>query len=357
MSKTKVIIGMSGGVDSSVSALHLKEQGYDVHGVFMKNWQDDDDQCSAEADAKDAKAVCDHLGIPLSIVNFSQNYWDLVFQYFLDEYQAGRTPNPDILCNKEIKFKAFLDHALSLGADFIATGHYVQCDERDGAYRLLKGLDPNKDQSYFLYTLNQDALSKSLFPVGSLEKAKVRERAKEAGLVTFSKKDSTGICFIGERKFKSFLQSYLPAKPGDIETDEGVKVGHHDGLMYYTLGQRKGINVGGLKGYDEAPWYVLEKDIVRNILIIGQNESHPKLFKRTLQANQCHWVSGKPPAIPSKLSAKVRYRQADQACTITTLNKDVISVEFDEPQRAITPGQSVVLYDEQSCLGGAVILS
>ncbi len=352
MSKIKVIIGMSGGVDSSVSALLLKEQGYDVHGVFMKNWQDDDEHCTAEIDASDAKAVCATLGIPLSIINFSKDYWDHVFQYFLDEHQAGRTPNPDILCNKEIKFKAFLDYALEQGADFIATGHYVQKNETENNFQLIKGVDQNKDQSYFLYTLGQRALSNSLFPIGHLEKSKVRELAENAGFVNAKKKDSTGICFIGERKFKNFLQEFLPAKPGAIETDTGNLVGKHDGLMYYTLGQRKGINIGGLKDYPDAPWYVLEKDLARNVLVVGQNGDHPTLLKTTLTAKQLHWV--KEPAA-EQCCAKIRYRQADQVCALHYVDSDTVSVSFEEPQRAITPGQSIVFYDGDVCLGGGII--
>lgn len=353
----KVIVGMSGGVDSSVAALLLKKQGYDVHGAFMINWEADkeDPYCSAEQDLTDARAVCDKLEIPLQTINFSKDYWDRVFQYFLDEYAAGRTPNPDVLCNKEIKFKAFLDYALEQGADFIATGHYVRKSFIDNKWRLLKGLDHNKDQSYFLYLLNQHQLEKSLFPIGELEKSEVRSIAKKHGFINYSKKDSTGICFIGKRKFKDFLNEYLLTKPGNIETTDGEVIGTHDGLMFHTLGQRKGLGIGGMKSAEELAWYVIDKDIQRNVLIVGQGQDHPKLFSNQLFCEQLHWIADTPPTTPLTCSAKCRYRQQDQACTLKQLDKETYQVTFQSPQRAITPGQSVVFYQKDCCLGGGII--
>ena len=352
----RVIVGMSGGVDSSVAALRLIEQGYSVEGLFMKNWEQDDEEdfCAAAEDLKDAQNVCDTLGIKLHSVNFSDQYWDRVFQHFLDEYSAGRTPNPDILCNKEIKFRAFLDYALQLGADYIATGHYVRSDFHDNHYRLLKGLDANKDQSYFLYTLGQQQLKHSLFPIGDMEKTEVRQLAEQAGFLNHNKKDSTGICFIGERKFTEFLQKYLPAQPGEIRTVDGQLIGRHHGLMYYTLGQRKGLGIGGVKGSNEEPWYSLAKDLENNILIVGQGE-HPLLYHTHLEASQLHWVDQQPSHLPYACHAKVRYRQPDQSCTITRIDKDHCTVSFEQPQRAITPGQSIVFYNGENCLGGGVI--
>jgi tRNA-uridine 2-sulfurtransferase len=352
----KVIVGMSGGVDSSVSALLLKEQGLDVEGLFMKNWEEDDTDefCAASQDVEDAQQVCDLLGIKLHRVNFAAEYWDHVFDYFLSEYKAGRTPNPDILCNKEIKFKAFLEYAMNLGADSIATGHYAQRHEHAGCMQLRKGLDHNKDQSYFLYALGQHALKKSLFPIGHLDKPHVRELAKKAGLPTFNKKDSTGICFIGERKFKTFLEQYLPAQPGDMVTDTGQLIGRHQGLMYHTIGQRKGLGIGGLKEGGESPWYVLGKDMARNQLIVGQGHDHPKLFQPALIARQLSWI-GNPPENNQSLFAKTRYRQGDQACRIQVIDENQLHLQFDTPQRAITPGQSVVLYEGNVCLGGGII--
>jgi tRNA-specific 2-thiouridylase len=352
-----IIVGISGGVDSSVAALLLKEQGYRVDGLFMKNWEEDDTEgyCAAEEDLKDAHSVCERIGIPLHTINFSAEYWDRVFNHFLDEYRAGRTPNPDILCNKEIKFRAFLDHALEQGADKIATGHYARVAQRDGHYLLLKGLDGAKDQSYFLYTLGQAQLSRTLFPLGALEKPEVRRLAEQHQLVTSTKKDSTGICFIGERNFKEFLSRYLPARPGEIQTPEGAVIGRHDGLMYYTLGQRQGLGIGGVPGYPEEPWFVAEKDLENNILIAVQGGNHPLLFRRALEADQLHWVNGEPPTIPLRCTAKTRYRQPDQACIITHLEDGKCRVEFDESQRAVTPGQSVVFYDGEICLGGGII--
>lgn len=356
--KKFVILGMSGGVDSSVSAALLKKQGYHVEGLFMKNWEEEPGQehnCSTDQDLIDAQAVCLTLGIRLHTVNFAQEYWDNVFTHFLEEYKAGRTPNPDILCNKEIKFKAFLQHAKELGADYIATGHYARKREVNGHAELLKGLDSNKDQSYFLYTLNQQQLMPTLFPVGELPKTEVRKIAEEIGLKNAKKKDSTGICFIGERHFKQFLQQYLPAKSGVMKTPEGKIVGKHDGLMYYTLGQRQGLGIGGQKNAVEAPWFVLDKDLENNILIVGQGHDHPLLLSNQLIATQLHWVSGKPPVIPFTCKAKTRYRQADQECIITAIENDQAFVEFPKQQWAITPGQSVVFYQDEVCLGGGVI--
>ncbi len=346
---------MSGGVDSSVAAMRLIELGYKVEGLFMKNWEqdDEDDYCAAAADLKDAQQVCDTLGIKLHSVNFADQYWDRVFQHFLDEYSAGRTPNPDILCNREIKFKAFLDYALQLGADYIATGHYVRRGENNGEFQLLKGLDSNKDQSYFLYTLNQQQLRHSLFPVGEMDKPEVRKIAEDAGFITHDKKDSTGICFIGERKFSDFLQRFLPAQPGEIRTLDEQVVGKHHGLMYYTLGQRKGLGIGGVKNASEEPWFSVRKDLENNRLYVAQGE-HPSLYHTHLKASQLSWVASKP-AAKTQCMAKVRYRQDDQHCTIESIDNTTITVCFDKPQRAITPGQSVVFYDGDKCLGGGVI--
>jgi tRNA-specific 2-thiouridylase len=357
-SQIKVVIGMSGGVDSSVSAYLLKEQGYQVEGLFMKNWEEDDNDeyCAAAEDLKDAQAVSDKLGITLHTINFAAEYWDNVFEYFLAEYKAGRTPNPDIMCNKEIKFKAFLEFAAEeLNADYIATGHYVQRSNDSGNWQMLRGLDDNKDQSYFLYTLGEQHVAQTLFPIGHLEKPKVREIALEQDLVTHDKKDSTGICFIGERKFKDFLAQYLPAQPGEIETAEGKIIGKHEGLMYHTLGQRKGLLIGGMKEYGEEPWYVVDKDIERNVLIVGQGANHPRLFSKGLVANQLHWVDRKGPQQAVKCSVKTRYRQQDIPCQITPHSDGSILVEFDEPQKAVTPGQSAVFYQNEICLGGGII--
>lgn len=357
----KVIVGLSGGVDSSIAALLLKKQGYDVYAVFMNNWHEPitDAQttyCTAAQDLKDVHAICQTLEIPLETIDFSDQYWDKVFEYFLSEYTAGRTPNPDILCNKEIKFKAFLDYALAQGADFIATGHYAIRQETSGTYQLKKGTDLNKDQSYFLYTLNQWQLAHSLFPVGELEKPKVREMAKSAGLITHSKKDSTGICFIGERKFQAFLSEYLLAKPGKIQTSEGEVIGEHQGLMFYTLGQRQGLKIGGKQGAEEKPWYVAGKAMKTNRLIVVQGHDHPLLFTQTLHCNHLHWVSGKPPGESFKASAKIRYRQTEQPCQVKRIDSDHYQVDFEVPQWAATPGQSIVFYQDDICLGGGVIL-
>lgn len=357
-----VIVGMSGGVDSSVAALRLVREGYEVSGIFMQNWEDDDEHCTARQDYRDAKGVADQLGIPLDTVNFADEYWERVFAHFLDEYSAGRTPNPDILCNKEIKFNAFLDHAIKMGADAIATGHYAQVGRslptsgnESGEVQLLRGHDQNKDQSYFLYTLNQRQLSSTLFPVGDLDKTDLRKIAQDTGIHVHSKKDSTGICFIGERKFNEFLAQYLPAQPGDIVTDSGDTLGKHNGLMFYTLGQRQGLGIGGKANADDSPWYVLAKDLIDNQLIVGQGHNHPMLFRDTLSAHQMHWVSGQAAAAKFECTAKVRYRQQDQHCTVTVTGADSIDMQFNEPVRAITPGQSVVLYQDDVCLGGAVI--
>ncbi len=355
----QVIVGLSGGVDSSVAAILLQQQGYQVEALFMKNWEEDDTQeyCSAEVDLADAKSVSDSLGITLHAMNFSAEYWDQVFSHFLTEYEAGRTPNPDILCNREIKFKAFLDHAMHLGADFIATGHYARSRKAEGQYQLLKGKDNGKDQSYFLYTLGQKQLAKALFPVGELQKSEVRHIAETHHLVTHDKKDSTGICFIGERNFREFLSRYLPAKPGEIQTPEGQVIGHHSGLMYYTLGQRQGLGIGGVTGFNDDPWYVADKDMQRNVLIAVQGHDHPLLYSRSLTAGQLSWVDGKGPQAPFHCKAKTRYRQPDQACTITRLDETGCEVVFEEQQLAVTPGQSVVFYDGEVCLGGGVIES
>ncbi|MBN7121900.1 MULTISPECIES: tRNA 2-thiouridine(34) synthase MnmA [Erwiniaceae] len=358
LSQKKVIVGMSGGVDSSVSAWLLQQQGYQVEGLFMKNWEEDDGEeyCTAAEDLADAQAVCDKLGIYLHTVNFAAEYWDNVFEHFLEEYKAGRTPNPDILCNKEIKFKAFLEFAAEdLGADFIATGHYVRRQDVDGKSRLLRGLDDNKDQSYFLYTLGHEQIAQSLFPVGELAKPEVRRIAEELELITAKKKDSTGICFIGERKFRDFLGRYLPAQPGPILNAEGEVVGEHQGLMYHTLGQRKGLGIGGTKAGSEEPWYVVDKDVANNILVVAQGHEHPRLMSVGLVAQQLHWVDREILTAPLRCTVKTRYRQADIPCTVTPLGEDRIEVRFDEPVAAVTPGQSAVFYLDEICLGGGII--
>ncbi len=366
--RNKVIVGMSGGVDSSVSAYLLQQQGYQVEGLFMKNWEEDDGEeyCTAAEDLADAQAVCDKLGIYLHTINFAAEYWDNVFEYFLAEYKAGRTPNPDILCNKEIKFKAFLEFADEvLEADYIAMGHYVRrtfpqdagSQENNQKPQMLRGLDSNKDQSYFLYTLSHEQIGRSLFPLGDMEKSDVRKIAEQQGLITAKKKDSTGICFIGERKFTDFLSRYLPAQPGKIETPEGKEIGQHQGLMYHTLGQRKGLHIGGQKGGggNEEPWYVADKDLKRNVLIAVQGADHPLLKSNGLIASQLHWIDREALTKPMRCSVKTRYRQQDLPCTVTPLSDESIKVIFDEPQIAVTPGQSAVFYQGDICLGGGII--
>ncbi|MDP3704679.1 MAG: tRNA 2-thiouridine(34) synthase MnmA [Legionellaceae bacterium] len=356
--KTKVIVGMSGGVDSSVAAYLLKEQGYQVEGLFMKNWEQDDNDnyCAAALDLADAQAVCDQLGIRLHSVNFSEQYWQRVFTHFLDEYEKGRTPNPDVLCNKEIKFKAFLDHALTLGADYIATGHYAKVETHDGSGALYKAKDRDKDQTYFLHAVEPKALAKTLFPIGDYLKNQVRAIAVELGLVTHAKKDSTGICFIGEKRFKTFLNEFMLAKPGNITDTQGSILGQHDGLMFYTLGQRQGLGIGGTaSGFDE-PWYVVDKDMTTNTLIVAQGKHHPMLYAQGLICGPVHWLTD-PAAhqLPLTCYAKTRYRQAEQPCVISPTDTNQHCVLFSAPQRAVTPGQYIVFYDKNQCLGGATI--
>ena len=363
MGTQRVVVGLSGGVDSAVSAWLLKQQGYEVVGIFMKNWEDDDDSeyCSSNVDFVDAAAVADVIGIEIEHVNFAADYKDRVFAEFLREYQAGRTPNPDVLCNAEIKFKAFLDHALRLGAQKIATGHYARVRERNGRFELLKGLDPLKDQSYFLHRLNQSQLAKTLFPVGELPKTEVRRLAEEIGLPNAKKKDSTGICFIGERPFREFLNRYLANSPGPIKDDRGRTIGEHVGLSFYTLGQRKGIGIGGLKergaakgGSEHEPWFVARKDMAANTLYVVQGHEHPWLLSLALRADDTSWVAGAAPAA-GPYGAKTRYRQADAACRLDEGAGSRFSLHFEQPQWAVTPGQSAVLYDGEVCLGGGVI--
>lgn len=350
---TRVVVGMSGGVDSSVAALLLKQQGYDVIGMFMKNWDDTDENgvCTATEDYNDVIRVANQIGIPYYAVNFEKQYWDKVFTYFLHEYKAGRTPNPDVMCNKEIKFKAFLEHALTLGADYVATGHYARVVYQDGHYRMLRGVDDNKDQTYFLNQLSEEQLSKVMFPLGDLPKPKVREMAREAGLATADKKDSTGICFIGERDFKAFLSEYLPAQPGEMRTLDGELKGRHDGLMYYTIGQRQGLGIGGPGG----PWFVAGKDLERNVLYVAPGYHHPSLYADGLIAEDVNWINGMPSELPFSCTAKFRYRQTDKKVTVHSDEEGRLRVMFDEPQRAITPGQSVVFYNGEECLGGGTI--
>jgi tRNA-specific 2-thiouridylase len=356
VSRERIVVGMSGGVDSSVAALLLKRRGYEVVGLFMKNWEDDDDEyCSTREDLVDVASVADVLGIELEVVNFAAEYKDRVFASFLAEYAAGRTPNPDVLCNAEIKFKAFLDHALAMGASRIATGHYAGVREAAGRYELVKGADGTKDQSYFLHRLTQAQLARVVFPLAGLVKSEVRRIAREAGLPVHAKKDSTGICFIGERPFREFLNRYLPRAPGPMRTPDGASVGEHIGLAFYTIGQRQGLGIGGTRGGDAAPWYVAGKDRERNELIVVQGHDHPLLQRRALTAADLAWVSGEPPAPGATYGGKTRYRQADAACRVARLEADACAVEFDDPQWAVTPGQSVVLYRGEVCLGGGVI--
>ncbi|MEJ2461658.1 MAG: tRNA 2-thiouridine(34) synthase MnmA [Candidatus Thiodiazotropha sp.] len=353
----RVVVGLSGGVDSSVAALLLQQQGYRVEGLFMKNWEEDDsaDYCSATEDLKDAQAVADRLDIPLHTVNFSGEYWDRVFTYFLDEYRAGRTPNPDVLCNREIKFRAFLDYAReNLSADQIATGHYAALEQNHQSH-LLRAADEDKDQTYFLYLLDQSQLRHALFPLGRLKKQQVREMAQRAGFPNHKKKDSTGICFIGERKFSDFLQRFLPAQPGDIVSPEGEVIGRHQGLMYYTLGQRQGLGIGGRQNAAEIPWYVVDKDLEHNRLIAAQGHDHPLLLCTALEAGQVHWIIGSPPPLPLTCQARIRHRQPLQTCEIRAFGPARCQVAFDQPQRAVTPGQAIVFYLDRECLGGATI--
>ena len=353
MPKQKVVVGMSGGVDSSVAAWLLKEQGFEVVGLFMKNWEDDDTDefCTSREDLVDAVAVADRIGIDIDAVNFSAEYRERVFSNFLSEYQAGRTPNPDVLCNAEIKFKAFLDHALGLGADWIATGHYAQVRRTAQGCELLKARDASKDQSYFLYRLNQAQLSRTLFPLGEWLKRDVRNRARELALANHAKRDSTGICFIGERPFREFLMRYLPTAPGPMESVDGSAVGTHQGLMYYTIGQRHGLGVGG----PGEAWYVAGKDLRSNRLLVAQGHDHPRLYRSDLGAAQLSWIAGQAPPAPHAYAAKTRYRQTDAQCTLLRVQDDRCEIDFEQPQRAITPGQSVVVYDGDLCLGGGII--
>lgn len=352
MTKT-VVVGMSGGVDSSVSALLLKEAGYHVIGLFMKNWEESDEggSCTAATDFSDVQKVCDQIDIPYYTVNFVKEYREKVFSQFISDLKKGLTPNPDVLCNREIKFNVFFDKAMKLGANFLATGHYCQNPIREGQYTLMKGVDLSKDQTYFVYTLNASILEKVLFPVGGLEKKEVRRIAKNVGLATSEKKDSTGICFIGERHFPSFVSQYITPQEGNFETLEGKIVGKHQGAVFYTLGQRKGMGIGGAG----EPWYVVDKDMNRNVVYVVQGEDHPALYRNSLVASELSWVSGQAPFIDRPYKAKVRYRQEDQPCVIEKIEQDKLFVRFLSPQRAVTPGQSIVLYDEDVCLGGGVI--
>lgn len=358
MPDERVILGLSGGVDSSVAALLLLEQGYQVEGVFMKNWEEDDSDgyCAAAEDLGFAERVCERLNVPLDTVNLSAEYWSEVFEPFLEDYARGRTPNPDVLCNREIKFRAFIEHALEhVGGDWVATGHYARVRRDEHRVRLLKGVDADKDQSYFLHAIAGDALARTLFPVGELTKGEVRALARKAGLAPHDKKDSTGICFIGERPFRDFLKRYLPPRPGDIETVEGVVVGRHQGLMYHTLGQRRGLGIGGRRGRSGAPWYVVGKDPVRNVLVVAQGHDHELLYSRSLHASALCWMGGEAPQLPLRCHAKTRYRQPDQACRVLPSQAEGVRIEFDRPQRAVAPGQFVVLYQGDECLGGGVI--
>lgn len=357
--QTRVVVGMSGGVDSSVTALLLKEAGYDVVGIFMKNWDDTDENgvCTATQDYNDVALVANQIGIPYYSVNFEEEYWDKVFQYFLDEYKKGRTPNPDVMCNKEIKFRAFLDYALDLGADYVATGHYARLRrDADGTAHLLKGLDGNKDQTYFLNQLSQDQLSKVLFPLGDMDKKEVRAIAEKAGLATAKKKDSTGICFIGERNFKDFLMDYLPAQPGNMETLDGEVVNQHDGLMYYTIGQRKGLGIGGGVNHQNEPWFVIGKDLDRNVLLVGQGYDHDHLYASHLEASDFSFTQDVKPQETFRCQAKFRYRTKEVPATVHYNAQDKTArVDFDQPARAVTPGQAIVFYDGDECLGGGTI--
>jgi tRNA-uridine 2-sulfurtransferase len=354
-SRSLVIVGMSGGVDSSVAAWLLLQQGYEVQGLFMSNWDEDEDgYCTAAQDYQDARRVCEQLGIDLHRVSFAGEYRERVFAYFLEEYRAGRTPNPDVLCNREIKFGVCFDYARRLGADYVATGHYARVTHTPKV-QLLKGVDPQKDQSYFLHAMPGSALAHTLFPIGELHKDEVRRIARDLTLPVFDKKDSTGICFIGERPFAEFLSRYLPAQPGPIETLDGQVIGHHQGLMYYTLGQRQGLRIGGRSDAGDEPWYVARKDLGRNALVVAQGHDHPALFANAMNVTQLTWVSARPATARFRCRAKVRYRQVDQECTVTIGAGNDCVVEFDQPQRAVTPGQYAVFYADEECLGGGVI--
>ncbi len=354
---SRVIVGVSGGVDSAVSLKLLKDAGLSVRAVFMKNWEEDDSEghCAAAEDLEDAQRVCDRFDVELKTVNLSAEYWDNVFSRFVEVYRRGATPNPDVLCNREIKFRAFLDFATDLGADVIATGHYARIDRQDGRYRLLKGRDKQKDQSYFLCLLDQRQLAHALFPVGALVKTEVRALARQFELHNHGRKDSTGICFIGERPFKSFLEHYIPRNPGPIVSVDGRELGSHDGLMFYTIGQRQGLGIGGHRHGDGRAWYVAAKDPSRNALVVVQGREHPALYADTLEAEEIHWISGDSPALPLRCQAKIRYRQDDQACSVERAARGRVTVRFDRPQWAIAPGQSVVFYQREECLGGATI--
>ena len=357
MTAGRIVVGMSGGVDSSVAALLLRDAGCEVTGLFMQNWADDGSgDCRAEDDRRDAVAVCGALGIPIRFRDFSREYWDGVFRHFIDEYAAGRTPNPDVLCNREIKFKHFLDAGRELGADAIATGHYARVGRHDGGFRLLRAQARGKDQSYFLHQLGQEQLAATRFPLGELRKDEVRRIAAQHGLRTAAKKDSTGICFIGERDFRGFLSRYLPAQAGEIRDPAGHPIGEHPGVFFFTLGQREGLHIGGVRGRAQAPWFVVGKDIARNVLYVDQGHDSPWLQSHALRSERMHWIAGRPPSARFACTAQTRYRQPDETCEVEVRDDGSVSVQFARPQRAVTPGQSLVLYDGETCLGGAVIL-
>jgi len=351
----RVVVALSGGVDSAVAALLLRDQGYEVHALFMRNWDDEDGYCTAAADLQDARRVCDELGLPLHTVNFAREYRERVFAHFLAELAAGRTPNPDIACNREIKFGACLEHAQRLGARWFATGHYARTVVEGPRARLLRATDRGKDQSYFLHTVDGAQLEQTMFPLGTLTKAEVRRLAHEHALPVHDKRDSTGICFIGERPFADFLAGHLPAQPGDVEDTRGRRLGRHRGLMYYTLGQRRGIELGGVAGAAEAPWYVAAKDLARNVLFVTQQQDHPLLLSRRFDTEAAHWIAGAAPAGRFRAEVQIRHRQRAEPCTVTVLDDGGLRIESDRPQRAVTPGQSAALYLGENCLGGGVI--